>query len=363
MRSGDESLSRIAITSNTLDAGGAEMQRVLLANELVRRGISVDLYCLQALGPLANDLDPRVCVTVRDYWRGLGRSADATIAGTTNTEVAFAVKSRLTRRTSRWITVVHNPIGVGAPPLAPFARRFIEASDLVAALSRWHAEALVSQWHLHTDCLVPNGIDTGWATAVREARSAIARGSGFEFDLGFIGRLSMRHKGLDRLLLTLSRHEASEFSLAIAGDGPDRSALVEMADRLGIGDRVTFVGHQVAPEFLQRVRALAVFSRYEAQPMVILEARAAGVPVAASPASGADAAPHTVVFSEPATKDGPARALRAAVADDAVAAALLADLPLSVAEMTDGYVAALRAGANRTFAQRSRAVVRPGTRT
>ena len=66
-----------------------------------------------------------------------------------------------------------------------------------------------------------------------------------------------------------------------AGDGPERRGLEEKA-----GQRVTFLGSvdaEAAHELLRSARALVVPSRwYEAQPRVILEAFAAGVPVLAS---------------------------------------------------------------------------------
>ena len=76
----------------------------------------------------------------------------------------------------------------------------------------------------------------------------------------------------------------------IAGDGPDRVALVRLAQELGIGARVEFRG-QLDREALRRLYGEAhVFvlpSELESFGLAALEARAAGLPVIAMLAGGA----------------------------------------------------------------------------
>ena len=92
----------------------------------------------------------------------------------------------------------------------------------------------------------------------------------------YLGRVT-REKGLDTVLQALP----DGLELVVAGDGPERASLEQRSGR-----HVTFVGSVAAPEaqeLLRSARALVVPSRwYEAQPRVILEAFAAGVPVLAS---------------------------------------------------------------------------------
>lgn len=97
-----------------------------------------------------------------------------------------------------------------------------------------------------------------------------------------IGRLAAQ-KNQILLLEAFARHAWSEDTLVIAGDGPERERLVERADVLGIRSQVRFVGH------VDDVRALyaeadvfALSSHYEGVPAVILEALAAGLPIAAT---------------------------------------------------------------------------------
>ncbi|MBI4544604.1 MAG: glycosyltransferase family 4 protein [Gemmatimonadetes bacterium] len=60
---------------------------------------------------------------------------------------------------------------------------------------------------------------------------------------GYVGRL-VSEKGLPLLLLAGQRlhQEGLEFHLFFIGDGPERPALEELTDRLGLRDRVTFTG-------------------------------------------------------------------------------------------------------------------------
>jgi len=97
-----------------------------------------------------------------------------------------------------------------------------------------------------------------------------------------IGRLAAQ-KNQILLLEAFARHAWSEDTLVIAGDGPERERLVERTNALGLRARVRFVGH------VDDVRALyaeadvfVLSSHYEGAPAVILEALAAGLPIAAT---------------------------------------------------------------------------------
>ncbi|WP_448582938.1 glycosyltransferase [Thermaurantiacus sp.] len=71
-----------------------------------------------------------------------------------------------------------------------------------------------------------------------------------------------------------------DLDLTIAGDGPDRPALENRIARLGLGGRVTMLGHvaNLGPA-LDAADLLLLSSRYEGTPAVVFEALAAGVPV------------------------------------------------------------------------------------
>jgi glycosyltransferase involved in cell wall biosynthesis len=72
------------------------------------------------------------------------------------------------------------------------------------------------------------------------------------------------------------------WALRMAGDGPERARLEALAERLGISDRVEFLGAVSAPRIpdeMRRASVLVVSSCMEGVPVVLMEAMAAGLPV------------------------------------------------------------------------------------
>jgi glycogen(starch) synthase len=105
-----------------------------------------------------------------------------------------------------------------------------------------------------------------------------------------IGRL-LPFKGFDVALqafrLVLDRVPRARFTLA--GDGPERPALEQLATRLGVREAVDFLGwvHPARVPALMATATLVLMpSRWEGLPLVALEAQAAGRPVVASRAGG-----------------------------------------------------------------------------
>ncbi len=101
----------------------------------------------------------------------------------------------------------------------------------------------------------------------------------------FAGDMKSPRKNLDTVLRALP--DAPGLHLAVAGreEGTPYPAL---AQALGVTDRVHFLGFQRAMPALMRSVDLMVFpSRYEACPLVLLEALASGLPVVTSRSAGA----------------------------------------------------------------------------
>lgn len=105
-----------------------------------------------------------------------------------------------------------------------------------------------------------------------------------------VGRLS-HEKGIDRLLEACSRLERDgyDFRLHLAGDGPERRPLEQMAEALKIGKKVTFLGFQANPyPFMNAADMIVCPSRYEGFSTVVTEALILGKPVVTTPCSGMD---------------------------------------------------------------------------
>lgn len=108
------------------------------------------------------------------------------------------------------------------------------------------------------------------------------------FVVGYVGRL-VREKGVD-LLVRAAAGLPGAWQLVIAGDGPERETLVDLAKELGVATRVFFDGQIPStrvPAFLQELSVLVLPSRSrpnwtEQFGRVLVEAMACGIPVLGS---------------------------------------------------------------------------------
>ncbi|MEN9358850.1 MAG: hypothetical protein RL095_385 [Verrucomicrobiota bacterium] len=100
--------------------------------------------------------------------------------------------------------------------------------------------------------------------------------------LGYVGRLS-EEKGLDVLLRAMAQLD-QRFVLTLVGDGPERHRLIQLSQELGIAEQVNFVGmkSELLPYYLG-FDFLCLTSPQEGNPLVVIEALNAGIPVIATP--------------------------------------------------------------------------------
>jgi glycosyltransferase involved in cell wall biosynthesis len=139
--------------------------------------------------------------------------------------------------------------------------------------------------------------------------------------LAFVGFLIPR-KGLLHLLdaLAIPGTMPHDATLTVIGDGPQRTEAERLAARQELAGRVTFLGFRTdVADLLRRHDALVLPSTMEQQPLVIVEAMAAGKPVVATRTGGvADmlAAPGAACYlAEPSDVTALAAQLRALFAD------------------------------------------------
>ena len=130
--------------------------------------------------------------------------------------------------------------------------------------------------------VIPNGIDVQKFSHLR-ARHADNRPP----IIGFLGRITPIKdiKTLIRSMHTVcTRMPTAE--VLIAGPEDEDPEYAEeckaLVERLGLKDRIHFLGFQKTEEILGRISVLVLSSISEAQPLVLLEAMAAGVPVVAT---------------------------------------------------------------------------------
>jgi glycosyltransferase EpsD len=78
------------------------------------------------------------------------------------------------------------------------------------------------------------------------------------------------------------------FYLLLAGSGQDEAELKRLAERLGVADRVRFLGYRDdIDDLMQRSNVVLLTSLNEAMPLTLLEAMYVGTPIVTTPWLGA----------------------------------------------------------------------------
>ncbi len=106
----------------------------------------------------------------------------------------------------------------------------------------------------------------------------------------FVARLA-ELKGISDLLRAISTltAEHGQLRLTIIGDGPERTRFEKLADKLDLGNHVTFTGYLSQTEvadYLKRSHILVLPSYAEGVPVSLMEALASQVPVVATQVGG-----------------------------------------------------------------------------
>jgi glycosyltransferase involved in cell wall biosynthesis len=102
--------------------------------------------------------------------------------------------------------------------------------------------------------------------------------------VGLVGRLAVE-KGVDVFLLAAARvlAQRSDAKFVVAGDGPDRSELDALIDKLGIYGSVRMLGRRDdMPSLYASLDVMVSSSRLEGLPIAILEGMASRLPVVAT---------------------------------------------------------------------------------
>jgi len=358
---------RVLLVVDSLDGGGAERHVVGLAVELGRRGHQVTVACsvvAGARGPAHADLVaalaragvPVVALTRRlakrrvspAFARGLRRLVraggyDVVHAHIWASTVAAAVATAgtgvpllLTEHTEApWRSPAHQ---VASRWVYARAQAILAVSSAIAALLR--DGYAVPADRIHT---VLPAVVTLAGPPVRPAPvdpvGAAGRRPGPV--VGLVCRLAPE-KGGDVLLraAALLRPALPGLRVSVVGDGPVRPTLEALARRLGLADAVAFCGFQPdAARLIAGMDVLAVPSRSDGSPLVVLEALTAGVPVVASAVGGI---PDQVrdgreaLLVPPGDAVALAAALRAVLTDPARARALGAAGRRRAAGLTHG---------------------------
>lgn len=133
-----------------------------------------------------------------------------------------------------------------------------------------------------------NGVDLSRCVLIDRESVRRRLGAGVsDIVIGSVGRM-VPVKNYPLLLRAVRGLAANAgISVVLVGDGPERTALTAMAQALGLGERVRFLGHR--DDVFELLAAMDVFvlpSVSEGMSNTLLEAMSAGVPVVASDVGG-----------------------------------------------------------------------------
>ena len=189
-------------------------------------------------------------------------------------------------RSSDWQERRRHPVRVLARWALHRCARVIAVSDAVR-----EAIAALDPALGRRTVVLRNGADLSGYRDLSGMRDATRQVLGYRpgtFVVGAVARLDPR-KGLDVLLEAVSQalHRVPGIEVLIVGDGAERARLIEQSQTLGLHTRVRFVGEQsdVRP-YLAAFDLFAAPSRSEGLGIALVEALAAGVPVAGSRVGG-----------------------------------------------------------------------------
>ncbi len=137
---------------------------------------------------------------------------------------------------------------------------------------------------------IPNGVDTERFRPDSAVRARLREELGLRdaFVWLAVGRFE-KPKDYPTMLQAFAQvlEGQREAVLLVAGDGPLRPAMEELAHELGIAERVRFLGiRRDVPELMNTADAYLMSSSWEGMPMVLLEASATGLPIVATHVGG-----------------------------------------------------------------------------
>jgi glycosyltransferase involved in cell wall biosynthesis len=284
---------------NTLETGGSERQFVTIANALDRDKFSVTVGCLRKFGGFVSEIDdlhefsPHGSLFGVQSWRA--RLALSRLLRRERIEVAqsfdfYANLMLIPAARFAGVPVVvgsHRQIGDLLAPMQFRAQNaMFRLCDRVICNSRAAAGCLEKTGiRAERLAVIPNGLPDRLFAPVSPA---LAPETG-ALRIGMIARMNDPGKGHDCFLraakILSARHAQLRFVLV--GDGPLRPGLEEQARKLGLVDRVIFLGdRRDVPAVLASLDISLLPSSSESLSNVILESMAAGLPVVAARVGG-----------------------------------------------------------------------------
>ena len=294
--------ARIALFTDSMMGGGAERVMAILANELVGRGIAVDLLLVRAVGEYLSQLSPvvhvvelpasRIATSVVPLARYLRQARPQCLLSTlTAVNLVALLAHRLSRSPARMVLREASTLSIAARStprlkdrvLPHLAKRAYPLADQIIAVSKGVANDLHDTWKIPRDkiTVVYNPIvDADLAQlSAQPARHPWLEDPDRPLVLG-VGRLT-RAKNFALLLraFALMRRQVPA-RLIILGEGEERAALTDLARELAIAEDVAMPGFADNPfAYMAKASVFVLSSSWEGLPGVLIQAMACGCPV------------------------------------------------------------------------------------
>jgi glycosyltransferase involved in cell wall biosynthesis len=152
----------------------------------------------------------------------------------------------------------------------PFGRWAVRRADEVIVVSEWETEQLKSDLDVDAT-VISNGIEV--------ERFIEAEPIDREWPyLLTVGRLE-GYKGVQNVIRSMV--EIPEYNLLVAGSGPYRKQVKQIARKAGVSEQIEFLGYvsnEELPKLYAGAEVYVTMSEFESYGMTVAEALAAGTP-------------------------------------------------------------------------------------
>jgi len=297
---------RILFLLPNLGGGGAERVMVMLLRHLDRSRFEPHLALLEAVGPYLQELPADVLLHDLKVKR-VRRAFPALIRLAWKLRPHAILSTLCEMNMAAVLSRPFLPPGIrllireGASPSAQYIqgskhpwvwkrlyRWLYPRADRIICVGDFVADDLANQFRVPRRKLVRiyNPVDIESERRLANAAGNPYQGSGPH--LVAVGRLS-KEKGLDILLDAMLRVRAAfpQAQLTILGEGELKVDLLGQREKLGLNESVHLMGFQPNPyPYLKHADLLALPSRFDAMPVVVIEALALGTPVVAADCPG-----------------------------------------------------------------------------
>jgi len=293
----------IAFYLPSLNGGGAERVMLTLANEIVKRGYTVDLVLANAVGPYLSDVSPfinlvnlrssRVITSLPSFVKYIIKRKPSVILsamGHANLISLIAVKIANTR--TRVVVSIHNNVtsqrvnnkqSFKQSILIFLVKIFYKFSDHIIAVSNGVADSASINFNIPRENIkvIYNPVVTKQLIELSKVHISypwLKKVSNLVIIAA--GRLT-KQKDFSTLInaFAIVRNEINA-SLIIIGEGPLRSDLESLITKLSLQESIFLPGFVDNPfAVMKKAQLFVLSSAWEGLPTVLIEAMACGTPV------------------------------------------------------------------------------------